>query len=171
MNGDQQRYRILIQILVSCIEQARHGTLLYFDRAQQNIILGVVWFECFLLRAACWTIDVLPVVETCKDTSLAMSLSKIQGFQVDLTELCLLETLILCRKEFGTTPVAVKQLEAIHEGALLSMGRYILHKGYTRNRYGKLLTTLRSLGDPVENNKSRIYHLFKSLIGGLLAAY
>lgn len=169
MDGDQQRYRILIQILVGCIEQARQNRHFQFlDTSQQNVILQVVWFECFLLRAACWTIDVLPIVASCKDSRLTGTIEKIQGLQLDLTELCLMETMILFRKEHGTTRAAVEQLESINEGTLLSLGRYILHKGHPWPRYGRLLLTIRSLSDHVLDT-SIIYLVFKGIIAELLS--
>lgn len=169
IDANQQRYRVLIQILVSCFEQVRQNrSFQYLDKEQQNVILELVWFDCFLLRAACWTIDVRPIVENCEDYTLALAIKKIQELHLDLTELSIMETLILCRKEFGTSQSSMKQLDSIHEGALCLLVRYTLGRGQPWPRYGRLLMAIRSLGDYMQNRKSKIYILFMGIIKGLL---
>lgn len=163
---NQSKYRILIQILVSCIDQARQNEQFrYLHKQQQDVILEVVWFECFLLRVACWTIDILPIIDSLNEVSLKTAIAKIKSMQLDYTELNLLETIILCRKEFGISSVAIRQLEMINEGALLSLGRYILQQGHPWPRYGKLLLALRGLG---VNFNSGVYAMFKNIIRGVL---
>lgn len=169
IDGNQQRYRILIQILVCCIDQVRQNrSFQYLDRGQQDYILGVVWFECFLLRAAYWTIDVLPIVDGFNDTLITTEIAKLQELELDLTELYLMETLILCRKELGVTAARVEQLEYIQESSLLSLGHYVLHKGRHWPRYGRLLLGLRSIRETMQSNNSIIYVAFKGIIADLI---
>lgn len=164
------QYRILIQILACCIDQVRQNrSFQCIDRIQQKRILEVVWFECFLLRAAYWTINVLPIVNSFGDPVLTSKISQFQDLHVDLTELHFLETITLCKRELGITQEAGKQLRAINENALLSLGRYIIQRGHQWPRYGRLLLALRSLGDGTPNNNSMIYVAFKGIIGQILS--
>lgn len=165
------QYRILIQILACCIDQVRQNrSFQYIDRTQQKFILEIVWFECFLLRAAYWTINILPIVNSFDDPFLASKIAKIQDLQVDLTELNFLETLTLCKREHGITQETIKQLGAINENALLALGRYIIQRGHQWPRFGRLLLALRSLGDGAPNNNSMIYVVFKDIIGQILSS-
>lgn len=166
--GNEHRYRILVQILISCTKCTReniHFQLL--DKSQQKVILRATWFECFLLRAGCWTLDVLPIMEICKDPVLTSTISQIQSLRLDLTELCLMETLILCRKELATNEDNMKQLEAINERSLLALGRYSLYKALSWTRYGKLLVALRSLSDHLQLTNSLIYKLYRNVVSGM----
>lgn len=167
LDCNQQKYTILVQILMNCIFEARQNIhFQYLPKQEQNVIMEVVWFECFLLRAACWTIDILPIIESCKDIELTLSITKIKSLGLDLTELCFLETLVLCRKELGMSKQSRKQLEMIHDNALLSLGRYTLHRGCPIQRYGKLISAVRDL---VTNQRNgTIYGVFRSIIGNIL---
>lgn len=165
-DGNQQRYRILIQILLGCIEQVRqNGHFQYLTREQQNSILRDVWFEVFLLRAACWTIDVVPIIVD--DVRLKSAIEKIQGLQLDQTEMCSMETLILFRKDLGRNQEIVGQLELVNESALLSLGRYILHKGHPWHRFGRLILALRTMSDQVQSN-SFIYRILKDSLNTII---
>uniref|UniRef100_A0AAG5CPB8 Nuclear receptor domain-containing protein n=1 Tax=Anopheles atroparvus TaxID=41427 RepID=A0AAG5CPB8_ANOAO len=91
--------QILSQVLMACIRQVRHNEhFAIFSRTQQNEILRHVWYECFLLRVANWSIDISALVDRCCDGHLRSVLDDIRALQVDLIEISLLETLILCRK-------------------------------------------------------------------------
>lgn len=165
-DGNQQRYRILIQILLGCIEQVRqNGHFQYLTREQQNRILRDVWFEVFLLRAACWTIDVVPIIV--EDIRLKSAIERIQGLQLDQTEMCLMETLILFRKGLGRDQEIVGQLELVNESALLSLGGYILHKGHPWHRFGRLILALRTMSDQVQSN-SFIYRILKDSLNTII---
>lgn len=165
-DGNQQRYRILIQILLGCIEQVRqNGHFQYLTREQQNSILRDVWFEVFLLRAACWTIDVVPIIV--EDIRLKSAIERIQGLQLDQTEMCLMETLIMFRKDLGRNQEIVGQLELVNESALLSLGRYILHKGHPWHRFGRLILAIRTMSDQVQTN-SFIYRTLKDSLNTII---
>lgn len=165
-DGNQQRYRILIQILLGCIEQVRqNGHFQYLTGEQQNSILRDAWFEVFLLRAACWTIDVVPIIV--EDIRLKSAIERIQGLQLDQTEMCSMETLILFRKDLGRNQEIVGQLELVNESALLSLGRYILHKGHPWHRFGRLILALRAMGDQVQSN-SFIYRILKDSLNTII---
>lgn len=59
-------YRILTQILMTCIKQARSNeNFSQFNRNQQNSILENVWSECFILRASHWSIDIGSIIDGC----------------------------------------------------------------------------------------------------------
>lgn len=169
LDYNQQKYTILVQILMSCINQARQNMhFQYLHKQEQNVILEVVWFECFLLRAACWTIDIVPIVESCMDHDLTLSIERIKSLGLDWTEIVFIETLILCRKELGMSKQSKKQLEIIHENALICLGRYTLNRGYPIQRYGKLISAVRDL---VTNQRNgNIYVVFRSIIGNILGS-
>lgn len=165
-DGNQQRYRILIQILLGCIEQVRqNGHFQYLTREQQNSILRDVWFEVFLLRAACWTIDVVPII--LDDIRLKSAIEMIKGLQLDQTEMCLMETLILFRKDLGRNQGIVGQLDIVNESSLLSLGRYILHKGHPWQRFGKLILTIRNMSDQGQSN-SFIYRILRDSLNTII---
>lgn len=165
-DGNQQRYRILIQILLGCIEQVRqNGHFQYLTREQQNSILRDVWFEVFLLRAACWTIDVVPII--LDDIRLKSAIEMIQGLQLDQTEMCLMETLILFRKDLGRNQGIVGQLDIVNESSLLSLGRYILHKGHPWQRFSKLILTIRNMSDQGQSN-SFIYRVLRDSLNTIV---
>lgn len=167
IDDGQQKFRILIQILISCIGQTRQNEYLQYmrDRSDQNKVLEVVWFECFVIRAACWTIDVLPMIKSCKDNQLAQKIANIQSLSLDFTEVYLLETLVLCRS--GRTQDR-KHLDSIHDRVLLSLGRYILHKGLSWQRYGSLLTSIRDLRNSICGGM--IHSVFSSIIHNILTS-
>nr|XP_019564288.2 nuclear receptor subfamily 2 group E member 1 [Aedes albopictus] len=63
-NKDTLPTQILVQVLAACIRQARaNESFATFSREQQNQILQHVWFECFILRVANWSIDISSIVE------------------------------------------------------------------------------------------------------------
>uniref|UniRef100_A0A182PCS7 NR LBD domain-containing protein n=1 Tax=Anopheles epiroticus TaxID=199890 RepID=A0A182PCS7_9DIPT len=96
---------------MACIRQVRHNEhFAVFSRAQQNEILRHVWYECFLLRVANWSIDVSSLVERCCDAHLRSVVEDIKALRVDLIELSLLETLILCRKALRFNEFAVRAM-------------------------------------------------------------
>ncbi|XP_041764007.1 retinoic acid receptor RXR-beta [Anopheles merus] len=124
-NGDGLSVQILSQVLMACIRQVRHNEhFAIFGRAQQNEILRHVWYECFLLRVANWSIDISSLVERCCDGHLRSVMEDIKALRVDLIELSLLETLILCRKEFALSAREATQLEQFAERALVALGHY-----------------------------------------------
>lgn len=163
LNCHHHQYRILTQILVSCVRQARcNEHFRHFAKDQQDVILELVWFECFLMRAANWTIDIVPILESLHEPHLRHAIEKIKLLRIDLIELTLLETLILCRKEFGLSEITIKHLELINDGAILALGKYVLQQGYPWTRYGKLLLALRTLTVNFESFIQNV--LFKNII-------
>ncbi|XP_040157645.1 nuclear receptor subfamily 2 group F member 5 [Anopheles arabiensis] len=125
MVADGLSVQILSQVLMACIRQVRHNEhFAIFGRAQQNEILRHVWYECFLLRVANWSIDISSLVERCCDGHLRSVMEDIKALRVDLIELSLLETLILCRKEFALSAREATQLEQFAERALVALGHY-----------------------------------------------
>ncbi|KAL1397889.1 hypothetical protein pipiens_009395 [Culex pipiens pipiens] len=117
--------QILAQVLVACIRQARvNENFAHFGREQQNQILRHVWAECFILRVANWSIDITSIVERCADEQLRAIVRWTKALQVDLIEISLLETMILCRKEFALSAKESQQLESTSETALIALGHY-----------------------------------------------
>uniref|UniRef100_A0A182Q9B1 Nuclear receptor domain-containing protein n=1 Tax=Anopheles farauti TaxID=69004 RepID=A0A182Q9B1_9DIPT len=117
--------QILSQVLMACIRQVRHNEhFAIFSRMQQNEILRHVWYECFLLRVANWSIDISSLVDRCCDGHLRSVVDDIKALQVDLIELSLLETLILCRKEYALSVREANQLENLAERALFTLSHY-----------------------------------------------
>ncbi|XP_050079329.1 COUP transcription factor 2 [Anopheles maculipalpis] len=117
--------QILSQVLMACIRQVRHNEhFAIFSRLQQNEILRHVWYECFLLRVANWSIDISSLVERCCDGHLRSVMEDIKALRVDLIELSLLETLILCRKEYALSVREANQLEHLAERALIALSHY-----------------------------------------------
>ncbi|XP_058839552.1 nuclear receptor subfamily 2 group E member 1 [Topomyia yanbarensis] len=137
--------QILAQVLVACIRQARvNESFASFSREQQNQILRHVWFECFILRVANWSIDISSIVERCADESLREIVQRTKALRVDLIEISLLETMILCRKEFALSAKETQQLENTSETALIALGHYSMQQ-INAVRFGKLLLGLRGL--------------------------
>ncbi|XP_062565221.1 uncharacterized protein LOC134227623 [Armigeres subalbatus] len=121
--------QILIQVLAACIRQARaNESFATFSREQQNRILQHVWFECFILRVANWSIDISSIVERCADEQLRSIVQHTKALRVDLIELSLLETIILCRKEYALSAKEVQQLESTSETALIALGHYSMQQ-------------------------------------------
>lgn len=143
----------------------QNGHFQYLTREQQNSILRDVWFEVFLLRAACWTIDVVPII--LDDIRLKSAIEMIQGLQLDQTEMCLMETLILFRKDLGRNQGIVGQLDIVNESSLLSLGRYILHKGHPWQRFSKLILTIRNMSDQGQSN-SFIYRVLRDSLNTIV---
>jgi len=97
--GQALHFQILAQILVTCLRQAKlNEQFRLLERAQQDVILQVVWSECFILRASHWSLDISAMIEGCGDHQLKLLLSEAQQLNADVMELNFLETLILSRK-------------------------------------------------------------------------
>uniref|UniRef100_A0A6E8VF33 Nuclear receptor domain-containing protein n=1 Tax=Anopheles coluzzii TaxID=1518534 RepID=A0A6E8VF33_ANOCL len=142
--SDGLSVQILSQVLMACIRQVRHNEhFAIFGRAQQNEILRHVWYECFLLRVANWSIDISSLVERCCDGHLRSVMEDIKALRVDLIELSLLETLILCRKEFALSAREATQLEQFAERALVALEPTAALPAPAR--LGKLLLGLRTV--------------------------
>ncbi|XP_055699876.1 retinoic acid receptor RXR-alpha-A [Phlebotomus papatasi] len=84
--------------------------------------------------------------------------------KADLVELNLLETLILCRKEFSTNNDESLQLELISDRALLALGRYTIQKECQWQRFGKLIICLRGLSFYTNSLKN----IFRHIIGDII---
>ncbi|EAT40966.2 AAEL007350-PA, partial [Aedes aegypti] len=129
--------QILVQVLAACIRQARaNESFASFSREQQNKILQHVWFECFILRVANWSIDISSIVERCADEQLRTIVQHTKELQVDLIELSLLETMILCRKASAASSISGTSCTALSSSSLLPFSCY---------RLGRLLLGLRGL--------------------------
>ncbi|XP_038122253.1 retinoic acid receptor RXR-gamma [Culex quinquefasciatus] len=127
--------QILAQVLVACIRQARvNENFAHFGREQQNQILRHVWAECFILRVANWSIDITSIVERCADEQLRAIVRWTKALQVDLIEISLLETMILCRK--GEAEAQGSIVESSSSSSFLPLCCY---------RFGRLLLGLRGL--------------------------
>ncbi|XP_058056048.1 nuclear hormone receptor family member nhr-96 [Anopheles bellator] len=136
--SDGLSVQILSQVLGACIRQAHHNEhFAILSRTQQDEILRHVWCECFLLRVANWSIDISALVDRCCDGHLRSVLDEVRALRVDLIELSLLETLILCRK--GRADSAVRATSTASPPA----DRQPL--GWAAARLGKLLLGLRTL--------------------------
>lgn len=63
-NVQKLQHQILAKILISCLKQSRQNeNFRHLHRKQQNSILKHVWSECFVLKAAYWSIDIGNIVE------------------------------------------------------------------------------------------------------------
>uniref|UniRef100_A0A1B0C9U6 Nuclear receptor domain-containing protein n=3 Tax=Lutzomyia longipalpis TaxID=7200 RepID=A0A1B0C9U6_LUTLO len=155
-------YQIMVQILIACIKQARcNEDFRHLDSHLQSSILQVVWPECFILRASHWSIDIRSIIESCHDLKVAVDSFNVKA---DLVELNLLETLILCRREFSTNNEETLQLELISDRALLALGRYTIQKEGQWQRFGKLIICLRGLAFYTNGLKS----IFRHIIGDII---
>jgi nuclear receptor len=75
MNHQSNHYDILVQILLTCVKEARKNHHFQkFSKIQQDIILRNVWSECFVLRASHWSINIFKVFERYKILNLLRSL-------------------------------------------------------------------------------------------------
>uniref|UniRef100_A0A2K6VB68 Uncharacterized protein n=1 Tax=Anopheles darlingi TaxID=43151 RepID=A0A2K6VB68_ANODA len=123
--GDGLSVQILSQVLLACIRQVRHNEhFAVLSRMQQDEILRHVWYECFLLRVANWSIDISALVDRCCDAHLRSVLVDVRGLQVDLIELSLLETLLLCRKEYALGEREADQLAQLADRTLIALSHY-----------------------------------------------
>ncbi|XP_058454543.1 retinoic acid receptor RXR-gamma [Malaya genurostris] len=133
--------QILAQVMVACIRQARvNESFASFSREQQNQILRHVWFECFILRVANWSIDISSIVERCADESLREIVHRTKALKVDLIEISLLETMILCRKAQSPPNNSSSSTRGRSDRPLVST--FLPFSCY---RFGKLLLGLRGL--------------------------
>ncbi|XP_055605210.1 retinoic acid receptor RXR-gamma [Uranotaenia lowii] len=148
--------QILTQVLVACIRQARvNESFALFSREQQNRILRHVWFECFLLRVANWSIDISAIVNRCSDEILKNIVYNTKSLQVDLIEIALMETLILCRKASS---------EGGSNGTTTLMPPPFALPPPLCYRFGKLLLGLRGLSMPCYESSVRA--MFRAVTGG-----
>ncbi|XP_060649870.1 COUP transcription factor 2 [Drosophila nasuta] len=144
--GQALHFQILAQILVTCLRQAKlNEQFRLLEREQQDVILQVVWSECFILRASHWSLDISAMIEGCGDSQLKLLLSEAQQLRADVMELNFLETLILSRKELALNADYALILETHANGALCALARYTLHRSHWL-RFGQLLLGLRQLG-------------------------
>lgn len=88
-----------------------------------------------------------------------------KSLKADLIELALMETLILCRKEYGCTGDECKQLELLADSAMLSLGKYSIYQIHW-TRFGKLLIGLRSLA--LRKFEKSLSELFQGVLNNLL---
>ncbi|KAH8417520.1 hypothetical protein KR222_001329 [Zaprionus bogoriensis] len=143
--GQTLHLQILAQILVTCLRQAKlNEQFRLLERAQQDVILQVVWAECFILRASHWSLDISAMIEGCGDAQLKLLIFEAQQLRADVMELNCLETLILSRKELALSSDYALILEAHANGALCSLARYTLQRSHWL-RFGQLLLGLRQL--------------------------
>ncbi|GAB0090531.1 hypothetical protein DMENIID0001_052680 [Sergentomyia squamirostris] len=155
-------YQIMVQILVACIKQARcNEDFRLLEQNLQNSILRLVWPECFILRASHWSIDIRSIIESCHDLKVAVDSFNVKA---DLVELNLLETLILCRKEFSTNKEESKALELTSDRALNFLIRYTIQKECHWQRFGKLIICLRGLAFYTNGLKN----IFRHIIGDII---
>ncbi|XP_035773834.1 retinoic acid receptor RXR-gamma-like [Anopheles albimanus] len=136
--------QILSQVLLACMRQVRHNEhFAVLSRLQQDAILRHVWYECFLLRVANWSIDISALVDRCCDAHLRSVLVDVRALQVDLIELSLLETLLLCRKEYALSEREADQLAQLADRTLVALSP--VAGGWAAIRLAKLLLALRTL--------------------------
>ena len=63
-NNFNVNHGILVQILVTCVKQAKLNEYFgAFSEQQQESTLKKVWSECFILKAAHWPINITSFVE------------------------------------------------------------------------------------------------------------
>lgn len=97
-NGGNLHHQILVKILVACVQTAlgnEHFRRL--DASLQYRQLRHVWSECFVLRAAHWSINVGAIVDQCECPELRVAIRRTHAMRADFMELALLETVVLCR--------------------------------------------------------------------------
>lgn len=141
-----QHQQILLHILAACLSDA-HGNEHFrrLDRRLQQHLLRHVWPECFVLRAAHWSIDVGAIVEQCDCPTLRLAMRRARDVRADFTELQLLETVVLCRPDLATGAAEHALLEQISDGAVQRLAAYALQQHRTWTRFGRMLLGLRAI--------------------------
>lgn len=166
---------MLIQILLTCLQQAQHSECFQtVTEYQKNVILRSVWSELFVLKASHWPIDIVAAIESCGDRHLLDIISATKSLSADLMELSLLEILILSRPECAVDAKERLKLQFNLENAILRLELYVSQQQTlndprkqrlgieaSRNqsvmRFGKLLLGLRHLS----------LHLYESSLNNL----
>ncbi|XP_031621573.1 nuclear receptor subfamily 2 group E member 1 [Contarinia nasturtii] len=159
-------FNVMAQILVACVKQAKvNEHFQQFPLPQQKNILKNVWTECFVLRSSHWPIDIAPIIEQYDDPLLKQVIDDTKTLQADLMEISLLETLILCRKEYSLGKSETQKIEHLTNGALMTLGHYCLQR-MEWTRFGRLLLALRSLSlSPFDTTLKQLFnHLIDDVI-------
>jgi hypothetical protein len=123
-DGNQQE--ILIQVLMTCLNQAQQNDCFYsISKSQRNIILKNVWSELFLLKISYWPIDITNAIERCGFKHLMDLIEELRALNPDLMELSLLEKIILSRPEYAVDNKEHLNLKFNLENFLVRLAFYI----------------------------------------------
>ena len=156
-NDNQQE--ILIQVLMTCLNQAQQNEYFYsISKTQRNFILKHVWSELFLLKISYWPIDITNAIERCGFKHLMDLIKELRGLNPDLMELSLLEKIILSRPEYAVDNKEHLNLKFNLENALIRLASYISSVPQTSEASFFL-----NLG---KNNK-KLYEIEKLMEGGV----
>lgn len=174
---------ILVQILVTCLQQAQQNSLQFqsISKLQRDLILQHVWSELFILRASHWPIDISNSLESCfgddvNGQHLMDIIKATKALKADLMELSLLETLILSRPDLAIDIQERSQLNFNLESAAIRLAFYVstsdIHHDKQEEiccvqipaRFSKLLLALRHLTIQQHRFKASLNHLFRDKV-------
>jgi len=124
--NDDNQQEILIQVLMTCLNQAQQNDCFYsISKTQRNFILKNVWCELFLLKISYWPIDITNAIERCGFKHLMDLIEELRALNPDLMELSLLEKIILSRPEYAVDNKEHLNLKFNLENALVRLAFYI----------------------------------------------
>ncbi|KAH9512738.1 Nuclear receptor sub 2 group E member 1 [Bulinus truncatus] len=137
--GDAEQFfkSTLQQILLATFRRAQYNQLFrLLHPHDQLILLELRWAELFILAASYWPVDVSKMIDKLRDKSgskkqviagirinedLQRLLSSCQAVQADLTELSILETIVLLRCEQKDRLLEAKRIELFQDQAQLAL--------------------------------------------------
>ncbi|KAH9512742.1 Nuclear receptor sub 2 group E member 1 [Bulinus truncatus] len=137
--GDAEQFfkSTLQQILLATFRRAQFNQLFrLLHPHDQLILLELRWAELFILAASYWPVDVSKMIDKLRDKSgskkqviagirinedLQRLLSSCQAVQADLTELSILETIVLLRCEQKDRLLEAKRIELFQDQAQLAL--------------------------------------------------
>lgn len=187
--NDENQQEILIQVLMTCLNQAQQIEYFYsISKTQRNYILKHVWSELFLLKISYWPIDVTNAIERCGCKHLMDLIKDLRGLNPDLMELSLPEKIILSRPEYAVDNKEHLNLKYNLENALVRLASYIssisqtnealcltnsekkleklykIEKGVSLDvaRFGKLLLALKNLS--FASYQAPLHNLFGDIV-------
>ncbi|XP_049822379.1 LOW QUALITY PROTEIN: nuclear receptor subfamily 2 group E member 1 [Aethina tumida] len=153
----QLSHEMAAQVLLISIKQARcNAGFGLLNRLSQNIILSHLWAPLFILRLSYWPVDTSNVLPTHRK-----SLQKLQDLKLDLTELELVENLVLCRADLLDDKEQITLAENVREKAL----EELFLKTFDNKRLLHILLSVPHLFNPTAHE---LYlALFKPVIGSV----
>uniref|UniRef100_A0A1A9W1L6 Nuclear receptor domain-containing protein n=1 Tax=Glossina brevipalpis TaxID=37001 RepID=A0A1A9W1L6_9MUSC len=168
--GNTKNYQILSQILITCLQQAQSNDhLRTLPIKQQQVIIRMVWYEYLILKISYWPVDIMSVFSECSDGNFKNLIETTKQLKADVMEVKLLESLILCRKEYALSRELASLLDSYTDYNLMVTYRYVAHeKNYLR--FGHLLLALRQLCS-LKVNDGLNNQFFLNIIEDILQTY
>lgn len=144
-SGTAIQYEISAQIFLAAVQNARrHRDFSMLDLEEQNKILLRGWPALFILRAAMWPIDIINIRGQSSASNngalvyLTAARTAIAKLQLDDIELCILDTIALCRPEITNTIDSHRIISRARDNAAQALIRHHQH----RNDHNKLVKIL-----------------------------